>query len=83
MFSLMTVTSCNIGGIVGGFFGGLVSSAAVATFIFIIVFYQMKKKIGKFENSHKKFAIYCISGNIGGDLNLAIWQSLTKLPSMQ
>ena len=82
MFSLMTVTSCNIGGIVGGFFGGLVSSAAVATFIFIIVFYQMKK-IGKFENSHKMFAIYCISGNIGGDLNLAIWQSLTKLPSMQ
>ena len=26
IFSLMTVTSCNIGGIIGGFFGGFVLS---------------------------------------------------------
>ena len=57
IFSLLTVTSCNIGGIIGGFFGGLVFSAAVATVIFIIVFYQMKKKIDKLENSHNRYVV--------------------------
>ena len=57
IFSLMTVTSCNIGGIIGGFFGGLILSAVVATVIFIIVFYQMKKKMDKLDNSHNKYDI--------------------------
>ena len=56
-FSLVTVTSCNIGGIIGGFFGGLVFSAAVATVIFIIIFYQMKKKFNKLETNHNKYVL--------------------------
>ena len=57
IFSLMTVTSCNIGGIIGGFFGGFVLSVVIATVIIIIIFYQMKKKIDKLDNSHNKYVL--------------------------